>query len=75
MLTVLFTDFFSLNQPELPPSPGGRAVQTYASADDPSASWHGARGAVMHKKAGPHLLPTLKMPLSLSPTPALMSYN
>lgn len=75
LLTVLFTDLFSLNQPKLPPSPGRRTGQTYASADDPSASWHRVREAVMHKKAGPHLLMTLKMLLSLSPTPALMSYN
>jgi len=60
LLTVLFTDLFCLNQPKLSPSPGRRAGQTYASADDPSASWHRVRGAVMHKKAGPHLL-TLKM--------------
>lgn len=75
LLTVLFTDLVSLNQPKLPPSPGGRAGQTYASADDPSASWHRVGGAVMHKKAGPHLLLTPKMLLSPSPTPALMSYN
>lgn len=59
----------------LPPCPGSRAGQTYVSADEPSASWQRVRRAVMHKKVGPHLLLTLKMLLSLSPTQALMSYN
>lgn len=73
LLTVLFPDSFPLNQPKVPPSPGRRAGQTYASADDPSASWHRVGMAVVHKKPGPHLLLTLKMLLSLSPAPALAS--